>query len=162
MSNDIEQKKKALREELEQLKYEFKVELPKIIAEARGYGDLKENAEYHSARERQAFVQAQISRLVEQLAQFDNLKIADIPTDKVGYGSTVTLLEKDTGDMLEFTFVSSSEVNPSEGKISLSSPFGSALVNRTAGEDVEITVPAGKRFYFIKKLVTIHGETIEA
>ena len=162
MSNDIEQKKKALRDELEQLRYEFKVELPKAIAEARGYGDLKENAEYHSARERQAFVQARISQLAEQLTQFDNLKVADIPTDKVGYGSTVTLLEKDTGDMLEFTFVSSSEVNPSEGKISLSSPFGSALVNRTAGEDVEITVPAGKRFYFIKKLVTIHGETMEA
>ena len=162
MSNDIEQKKKALRDEIEQLRYEFKVELPKVIAEARSYGDLKENAEYHSARERQAFVQARISQLAEQLTQFDNLKVADIPTDKVGYGSTVTLFEKDTGDMLEFTFVSSSEVNPSEGKISLSSPFGAALVNKTAGEDVEITVPAGKRFYFIKKLVTIHGETIEA
>ena len=161
MSNDIEQKKKALKEELEQLKYEFKVELPKVIAAAREYGDLKENAEYHSARERQAFVQARISQLAEQLAQLDNLKIANIPVDKVGYGSTVTLLEKDTGDVVEFTFVPSSEVNPSEGKISLSSPFGSALLNRTAGEDVEITVPAGKRFYFIKKIVTIHGETIE-
>ena len=161
MSSDIEQKKKALKEEIEQLRYEFKVELPKIIAAAREYGDLKENAEYHSARERQGFVQARISQLAEQLAQFDNLKIANIPTDRVGYGSTVTLLEKETGDIVEFTFVSSSEVNPSEGKISLSSPFGSALLNKTAGEDVEITVPAGKRFYSIKKLVTIHGETIE-
>ena len=161
MSSDIEQKKKALKEEIEQLRYEFKVELPKVIAAAREYGDLKENAEYHSARERQGFVQARISQLAEQLAQFDNLKVANIPTDRVGYGSTVTLLEKETGDIVEFTFVSSSEVNPSEGKISLSSPFGSALLNKTAGEDVEITVPAGKRFYSIKKLVTIHGETIE-
>ncbi|MCL1910805.1 MAG: transcription elongation factor GreA [Leptospirales bacterium] len=161
MSSDIEQKKKALKEEIEQLRYEFKVELPKVIAAAREYGDLKENAEYHSARERQGFVQARISQLAEQLAQLDNIKIANIPTDRIGYGSTVTLLEKETGDVVEFTFVSSSEVNPSEGKISLSSPFGSALINKTAGEDVEITVPAGKRFYSIKKLVTIHGETIE-
>jgi transcription elongation factor GreA len=163
MSNDIdiEQKKKALKEELEQLKHEFKVELPKVIAQAREYGDLKENAEYHSARERQSFVQAKIGQVAEQLAQLDNLNISNIPTDKVGYGSTVTLVEKSSGDIVEFTFVSSNDVNPSEGKISLSTPYGTALLNKTAGEDIEITVPAGKRLYYLKKLVTIHGEKIE-
>ncbi|MDR3237838.1 MAG: transcription elongation factor GreA [Spirochaetia bacterium] len=161
MSNDIEQKKKALKEELEQLKYEFKVALPKVIAQAREYGDLKENAEYHSARERQSFVQAKIGQVSEQLAQLDNLDISNIPSDKVGYGSTVTLVEKSSGDVVEFTFVSSNDVDPAEGKISLSTPFGTALLNKTAGEDVEITVPAGKRLYYIKKLVTIHGEKIE-
>ena len=161
MSNSIEEKKKQLKEELEQLKYEFKIELPRVIAEARAYGDLKENAEYHAARERQSFVQARMGQVSEQLAQMNELDISNIPRDRVGYGSTVTVIDRNTGDSIEFTFVSSNEVNPSEGKISLSSPFGNALLNRTAGEDVEINVPAGKRQYFIEKLVTIHGEEFE-
>lgn len=162
MANDIERQKQALREELDQLKYEFKVELPKVIAGAREYGDLKENAEYHSARERQSFVQARIGQVTEQLAQLNELNISNIPKGKVGYGSTVTLLDKASNNVMEFTFVSSNEVNPSEGKISLSSPYGVALLNKTAGEDVEVEIPAGKRLFFLKKLVTIHGEVIES
>jgi transcription elongation factor GreA len=142
MSNDIELKKKQLKEELEQLKYDFKVELPKVIAEARAYGDLKENAEYHAARERQSFVQARIGQLSEQLAQLNDLNISNIPRDRIGYGSTVTVIDKGSGDPVSFTFVSSNEVNPSEGKISLSSPIGMALSNKTAGEEVQITIPA--------------------
>jgi transcription elongation factor GreA len=161
MSNDIELKKKQLKEELEQLKYEFKVELPKVIAEARAYGDLKENAEYHAARERQSFVQARIGQLSEQLAQLNDLNISNIPRDRIGYGSTVTVIDKGSGDPIRFTFVSSNEVNPSEGKISLSSPIGMALSNKTAGEEVQITIPAGKRIYYIEKIVTIHGDEIE-
>lgn len=159
--NTIENKKQALKDELEQLKYEFKVELPKIIASAREYGDLKENAEYHSARERQSFVQARIALLSEQLAQLNELDVANIPEDKIAYGSTVVLIDRDTDDESVFTFVSSNEVNPSQGKISLSSPFGAALLNKSAGEEVTINVPAGERHYYIKKVTTIHGNEIE-
>ena len=162
MSNDIEAKKEQLREELEQLKYEFKVDLPKRISEARAYGDLKENAEYHAARERQSFIQARISQLTEQLSQLNDLNVNNIPDAVVGYGSTVTVLDRNTDDRVEFTFVSSNEVNPSQGKISLSSPIGVALQNRKVGEEVEVTIPAGKRSYYIEKILTIHGTVYTA
>jgi len=157
MSNDLNEKKLKIKEELDQLQYEFKVELPKVIAVARAYGDLKENAEYHAARERQSFVQARIGQLAEMLAQLDSIDVSNLPKDKIGYGSTVTLYDIKDEESMVFTFVSPNEVNPSDGKISLSSPLGTALQNKTAGDEVEITIPAGKKKYFVEKLVTIHG-----
>ncbi len=161
MSIDLEAKKKELKAEIDKLNHEFKIELPKKIAEARAYGDLKENAEYHAARERQSFVKARISQLSDQLARLSDIDLANIPTDKIAYGSEVTVLDKVTEDTIEFRIVSSNEVNPSEGKISLSSPIGKALHNKGVGEEVEVVIPAGKRLYIVEKLVTIHGEVLE-
>jgi len=160
-SNEIDEKKKVIKAELDQLKYEFKIELPKVIAEARAYGDLKENAEYHAARERQSFVQARIGQLGQQLAQLNDIDLSSLPADRVGYGSTVTVISRDTDDRIEFTFVSSNEVNPSEGKISLSSPVGLALQNKTVGDEVQVVIPTGKRTYYLEKLVTLHGNELE-
>lgn len=157
MSNDLNEKKLKVKEELDQLQYEFKVELPKVIAVARAYGDLKENAEYHAARERQSFVQARIGQLAEMLAQLDSIDVSNLPQDKIGYGSTVTLYDISDEESIVFTFVSPNEVSPPDGKISLSSPLGTALQNKTAGDEVEITIPAGKKKYFVEKLVTMHG-----
>ncbi len=157
MSVDLNEKKLKIKEELDQLQYEFKVELPKVIAVARAYGDLKENAEYHAARERQSFVQARIGQLAEMLAQLDSIDVSNLPQDKIGFGSTVTLYDIKDEEKIVFTFVSPNEVSPSDGKISLSSPLGTALQNKTAGDEVEITIPAGKKKYFVEKLVTIHG-----
>jgi len=161
MSSDLESQKQKLREELGALKYEFKIDLPKRIAEARAYGDLKENAEYDAARERQAFVKARIAQITEQLSQLNSLNVSDLSENSIAYGSRVVLLDLDSDDRLEFVFVSSNEVNPSEGKISLSSPIGMALQNKTVGENVEVTIPAGKRRYYIEKLITIHGNVFE-
>jgi transcription elongation factor GreA len=161
MNDDIEARKQILKDELEHLKFEFKVELPKRIAEARAYGDIRENAEYESAKDRQAFVQARITQLSNQISQLGNLNVADIQKDKIGYGSTVTVFDLDDEENLTFIFVSTSEVKPSEGKISLSSPVGMALQNRVPGDIVEINIPAGKRRYRIDKIVTIHGDTFE-
>ncbi len=160
MSEELEEKKQVVRDELEKLKYEFKVDLPKRIAEAREYGDLKENAEYHAARERQSFVKARISQLTEQLNRLNDINLSDIPEDKVGYGSTVTVLDMNLDDEVVFTFVSSNEVNPSEGKISVSSPIGAAMQNKGIGEIVEVAIPAGKRKYLVQKIVTIHGNEL--
>ncbi len=157
MSDDLDKKKQKIKEELDQLQYEFKVELPKVIAVARAYGDLKENAEYHAARERQSFVRARIGQLAEQLAQLDNINLSNLPADKVGFGSSVVIYDYNEEERIEFIFVSPNEVDPAEGKISLSSPIGTALQNKMVGDKVEITIPAGKRKYFIEKLVTIHG-----
>ncbi|HSV95586.1 MAG TPA: transcription elongation factor GreA [Spirochaetota bacterium] len=161
MSDDIELKKRKMREELEQLKYEFKVELPRKIAEARAYGDLKENAEYHAAKERQSFLNALITRISSQLSQLSNLSVSDIAKDRIGFGSTVTVFDLESEETMEFTFVSPNEVKPAEGKISLSSPVGMALQNKCAGEEVEISIPAGKKRYRIERFTTMHGESFE-
>ncbi|MBP7582517.1 MAG: transcription elongation factor GreA [Spirochaetes bacterium] len=161
MSNGIEDQREQLRKELDKLKYEFKIELPKKIAEARAYGDLRENAEYHAARERQSFVKARIGQLSEQMIKLSNIDLSKIRTDCVGFGSTLVVLDRDSGKEMEFSFVSPNEINPSEGKISLSSPIGQALNNRTAGEEVEVNIPAGKRKFLIQKIITIHGNIFE-
>ncbi|TFH43842.1 MAG: transcription elongation factor GreA [Chrysiogenales bacterium] len=161
MSNDLEAKRQAVRDELEKLNHEYKVEIPKRIAEARTYGDLKENAEYHAARERQGFVQARISQLHAQLYQLKDMNIDEIVADRVGFGSRVSVVDLDSGDRIEFQFVAPDEVDPSAGRISLSSPIGAALQNKQAGEQAEALIPAGKRRYFVEKIVTIHGNKFE-
>ncbi len=152
--------KNKIREELDSLKHEFKVELPKKIAEAREYGDLKENAEYHAARERQGFVKARIAQLTNQLNQLNEMNVDEIPEDRVGYGSVVTVTDLDGDDEQVFTFVSQNEVNPSEGKLSLNSPFGVAMQNKSVGEEVQVNIPAGVRELKIVKIVTIHGNEL--
>ncbi len=161
MDESMEAKKAKIREELDQLKYEFKVDLPKRIAEARAYGDLKENAEYHAARERQGLVKAMIGQLSMQLSQLSNMNLADISKDKIGFGSTIVVKDIESEDHIEFTLVASNDVKPSEGKISASSPVGQALQNHTVGETVEITIPAGKRKYLIERFITVHGTVFE-
>ncbi len=161
MSKDLDTQKKELKEELAKLKHEFKVVLPKVIATARAFGDLKENAEYHAARERQSFVQGRITQLSKQFSALNNMNVSDIPKDKIAYGSQVCVIDLETDNRIEFNFVSSNEVNPSEGKISLSSPFGAALQNKNVGDEVEVTIPAGKKKYYIEKLITIHGDEFE-
>lgn len=161
MVSDLEAQKQSIRDETDRLNYELKVELPKRIAEARAFGDLKENAEYESARDRQGFVKARIGQLQAQMAQLSGLDISSISVDSIAYGSVVTVVNLDGGGNTTFTFVSSGEVNPAEGKISLSSPIGMALQNKTAGDTVEAVIPAGKRRFYIEKLVTIHGGVFE-
>jgi len=161
MPQNIDSKKDKLKQELEKLRYEFKVDLPKRIAEARAYGDLRENAEYDAARERQAFVKARIAQLSEQLSRLDYLKVNDIPDDSIAYGSRAMVIDIDSDDRIEFIMVSTDEVNPSEGKISSSSPIGAALTGKTAGDEVEVIIPAGKKRYYIEKVVTIHGNELE-
>jgi len=160
MSSSIEDKKKEIREEKEKLKYEYKVELPKRIAEARAFGDLKENAEYHAARERHSFVKARISQLNEHLSQLNEIDKSKIPKDKSGLGSTITIFDLDDEEEIEYTLVTPAEVDPNTGKLSTLSPIGKALNNRSSGEKVEVDIPAGKKRFQIKKIITIHGNEV--
>jgi transcription elongation factor GreA len=162
MSDNFDEKKKLIREELEALNYEFKIDLPKKISQARSYGDLKENADYHAAKERQSFIKAKMSQLNNQLSQLNNLDTSLVDVSKVGFGSKVTVIDLETKDRIEFTFVHPNEVKPAEGKISISSPIGAALSNHSVGEEVEALIPAGNRKYFIEKLITIHGKEFTA
>lgn len=138
-----------LMEELTHLKT---VERPKIIeriSTARDFGDLKENAEYAAAKERQGFLETKIMELEEKLAQAVVLDDKDIRTDKAYFGATITLKDLETDETLEYTLVSTAEANFDEGKISVESPVGKGLLGKEVGEIVDIAVPAGILTYQI-------------
>jgi len=162
MIDSIEQKKKAIHQEVEKLREEFYVELPKRIAEARSLGDLKENSEYDAARERQAFVKARIAQLSRVLAQYSEAAASPVEETKIGFGSVVVVLELNSNTRSEYTIVHPAEVDPCEGKISISSPVGRALQGRSAGEEVAVTVPAGEKKFLIEKITSLHGNVFTA
>lgn len=150
--------KKRLQDELQQLEYELKVHLPKEILKAREHGDLRENAEYKAAKERQSFLQARTAQLHRRLAALNMVNLDRIPRDKVGLGSTVNVVLVDSGEETVFEIVVAEEADPTIGRISPSSPIGKCLIGREEGEEVEVQVPSGKRRYEIRKLVTIHDQ----
>ena len=162
MIDAIEEKKKAIHQEVEKLREEFYVELPKRIAEARSLGDLKENSEYDAARERQAFVKARIGQLSRLLAQYSEAASSSKEENKIGFGSVVVVLELNSNTRSEYTIVHPAEVDPCEGRISISSPVGRALQGRCAGEEVAVTVPAGEKKLFIEKITSLHGTVFTA
>lgn len=130
--------------ELKNLK---EVERPKIVAEidvARSHGDLKENAEYHAAREKQAFIEARINELGIMLNNAQVIDPSSLPHDKVSFGSSVKILNLDTDKECVYTLVGSMESNPSKGLISVSSPIAKALMGKKIGDEVSITLPSGE------------------
>jgi transcription elongation factor GreA len=153
--------KKRLEDEMKALDYELKVELPKEILRAREYGDLRENAEYKAAKERQTYLQVRISQLQQRVAALSMMNLDRIPKDKVGLGSFVTLRETG-GDTIVYEIVTPEEADPTAGRISPSSPIGKCLLNHEEGDTVEVKVPAGTREYEVVKLVTIHDQDVAA
>jgi transcription elongation factor GreA len=150
--------KKRLEEEIRTLDYELKIQLPKEIQKAREYGDLRENAEYKAAKERQTYLQARIGQLSTRLAALSMMNMDRIPKDKVGLGSTVTLRETASGDRIVYDIVTPEEADPTQGRISPSSPIGKSLLNHEEGDVVEVRVPSGTKEYEITRLVTIHDQ----
>ena len=150
--------KKRLQDEIQQLDYELKVHLPKEILKAREHGDLRENAEYKTAKERQSFLQARVAQLHRRLAAINMVNLDRIPRDKVGLGSTVSVRHEETGDETVFEIVVPEDSDPTIGRISPSSPIGKCLLGHEVGDSVEVRVPAGAKTYEITKLVTIHDQ----
>lgn len=146
-----------LAEGYEQLTAELKVlraERPKIvdaIEEARAHGDLSENAEYHAAKERQGQVEAQISDLEDRVSRAQIIDPSTLTGNKVVFGATVTLLDEDDKPV-KYQIVGQTEANASNGRISYNSPIARALIGKEVGEEVEVTVPAGDKFYLVKKI----------
>lgn len=153
--NDI---KKRLEDEMKTLDYELKVELPKEILRAREYGDLRENAEYKAAKERQTYLQVRISQLQQRIAALSMMNVDRIPRDKVGLGSTVTLKDTASGATLVYDIVTPEEADPTKGRISPSSPIGKCLLGAEEGDVVEVKVPSGEKEYEVLKLITIHDQ----
>ncbi len=150
--------KKRLEDEIQKLDYELKVQLPKEILRAREHGDLRENAEYKAAKERQSFLQARIEQMHRRLAALSLVNLDKIPRDKVGLGSLVTVKQEDTGDEIVYEIVVPEDADPTIGRISPSSPIGKQLLNHEEGDSVVVRVPSGSKSYEVVKLVTIHDQ----
>ena len=136
----------VMREELRKLKNEDRPRVIAAIAEAREHGDLKENAEYHAAREEQGFIEARIKDFESKLSNAQIIDITEIPhTGKVIFGVTVLLSDEDTGEELTYQIVGDDEADIKHGKISISSPIARALIGKMEGDVVTVKAPGGDR-----------------
>jgi len=156
MSDPIAKIKQKLQKEIDALSHELNVELPKEIAVARAHGDLSENAEYKSAKERQSYVNAKIGHLKKRMGDLGMLNLSNIPRDRSGYGSWLTVLDVQRNVKIEYKLVSTEEADAEKGLISTNSPIGKALLNRRVGDEIEVATPAGKKEFEVVRLTTIH------
>lgn len=145
-----------LEEELKALERELTVDLPREIKTAVAMGDLRENAEYHAALERQRFVRARIGQLRGRLSELGTMNLEKIPRDRVGLGSSMTLLDLDTDLELTYELVIPELANLDKGLVSIASPIGRGLMGKREGETVSIEVPSGTKQYEILTVRTIH------
>ena len=145
-----------LREELKQLKNVDRPRISQAIAEARAHGDLKENAEYHAAKEEQGLSEARI-RDIE--AKLSNAQIIDIkslpPSDKVIFGTTVVLYDVDTEEELRYRIVGDDEADISAGMLSVSAPIARAIIGKREGDEVDVQTPGGQKTYEISEVLYI-------
>ena len=148
---------KKFEDEIHQLEKELKTELPLEIKRARELGDLRENAEYHAAKERQRLVESRISLLKKRVSDIHLMNLDKVPRDKVGFGSTVHLKDVQ-GSMTVYQLVMPEDADVEHGLISTASPIGRALLNREEGDEVVVTTPSGSRKFEVVKLVTIHHD----
>jgi len=145
-----------IERELAEFKRELSIELPRQLEEARAHGDLKENAEYHAAKERQGMLNARIAALEDRLARLSMYSIASIPKGVVGYGSRIEIEDAESGESFSYELVFAEESDPARGLISISSPTGQAMLRREIGHQVTVVTPSGKRSFEIVDVVTIH------
>ena len=148
--------KDQLTAELKLLEHEFRVELPKEIKTAVAMGDLRENAEYHAALERQTYVRARIGQLRERLGTLNSINLAQLPHDRAGLGSRLSLLDLDTDKELSYELVFPEVANLKQGLIYIASPIGRSLVGKQAGDEVAITTPSGSKRFEVLGLETAH------
>ncbi len=141
-----------LRKELDEMKNVKRAEIQEAIATARAHGDLKENAEYHAAREAQGLLEAKIRQLEDKLARTEIVDSANIPTDAVHFGAKVEMEDLETGDIENYEIVGAGDDYPINGKILVSSPFAQAMLERKVNEEVEVHAPMGVLKFKILKI----------
>jgi transcription elongation factor GreA len=138
-----------LMEELKRLKGVERPRLVQEIEEARGHGDLSENAEFHAAKERQSLLDVQIREIEDRLARAQVIEVSKLSGDKVVFGATVSLADGDTGEKVVYQIVGDHEAEPKNGKISISSPVARALIGKSEGDEVQVRTPTGVRSFEI-------------
>jgi transcription elongation factor GreA len=143
----------ALSKELENLKRVERPQNIKAIEEARAHGDLSENAEFTAAKERQGFIEGRIGELGFKLANADVINIDNLPRDRAVFGTKVLLENLDTGEEVEYQLVGSDESDIENGRISVSSPLGQAILGKKPGDELTLEVPGGKRLYELVEIL---------
>lgn len=155
MSDSIPMTEEGYRRLQEELKTLIRVERPKVvqdIAEARSHGDLSENAEYDAAKDRQGFIEGRIQELNDKVARAQVINPAAINSEKIVFGATVTLVDVDTDNEVTYKIVGEDEADVKQGKISITSPVGRAMIGHQCDEEVQIRVPSGIKVYEITNI----------
>jgi len=143
---------KKLSVELEQLKTHERGNIAAIIDEARAQGDLKENAEYHAAKDEQGLMEARIAELTDVVGRAQVVDPATLAHTRISFGSTVELVDQSTDEEVTYTIVGGQESNPGKGFISIASPMAKVLLGKEEGDEVSISLPAGKKMYDIEEV----------
>ncbi|MGI9627948.1 MAG: GreA/GreB family elongation factor [Longimicrobiales bacterium] len=151
----LEEIKQKLEDEIAALTTELNVELPHRIEKAVELGDLRENAEYKSALERQQFVQARIGHLAKRMSELSKIDVNDLSADRVGFGSKVKVKDLAQDEVVTFTIVAGDFMDLEAGHISLASPIGRGLLGSKKGEEVAVELPVGERKFKIMELSTL-------
>ena len=158
MLRDVKQK---LEEEMQRIEHELRVTLPKEIQTALGQGDLSENAEYESAKNRQSTIQARFAQIQKRLADLSRIDVTGVPKDRAGLGSEVTVENLESGEEILYTLVIPELADGNKSFVSMASPVGKALMNRRVGDTVTITIPRGTLEYEVRRIVTLSGDVLE-
>jgi transcription elongation factor GreA len=159
--NMIDDLRNKLQAEVERLNHEISFVLPKEIEKARAHGDLRENSEFKAALERQQFAQARLSHLRLRLSKLSSVREQDIPRDRVGFGSRVTVQDMDTKRKEIYSLTLGEFIEGDDGDempVSMASPLGKALLGAQVGQALTITLPMGKRRLKIVALETVHDK----
>ena len=151
----LEQIRSQIEAEMAELMHELSVDLPARIKIAREHGDLRENAEFKAAKERQGFVEARLNHLTTRMTELSKIDVTDMAYDKVGFGSTVMIHDIDMGEDFTFTITAGDFIDLDAGQVSLASPIGQGLLGAGEGEEVTIRLPAGERQYKVLELSTL-------
>ena len=153
--------KQKLEEEMQRIEHELRVTLPKEIQTALGQGDLSENAEYESAKNRQSTIQARFAQIQKRLADLSRIDVTGVPKDRAGLGSEVTVENLESGEEILYTLVIPELADGNKSFVSMASPVGKALMNRRVGDAVTITIPRGTLEYEVRRIVTLSGDVLE-
>ena len=154
----MKEARQKLQEELRLLERELRVELPQEIKKALAMGDLRENAEYHAALERQSFVKARMGQLRTRLTELGMINMANVPKDRAGLGSSLTVLDLDQDVEITWELVVPEVADLDRGLISIASPIGRGLVGKCPGDEVTIDIPSGRRRFEVLELRTMHDK----
>jgi transcription elongation factor GreA len=158
MTDPAEKIRKKLQDEIKVLEHELHNDLPKEIMVARAHGDLKENAEYKYAKERQSFVSARLGQLHQRMADLSMLNLNNLPKDRAAYGSRIVVVDIVKSTKIEYRLVTVEEADATQGLISTTSPIGRALLGKKVGDEVSVTTPSGVKEYEVVELFTIYEE----
>jgi transcription elongation factor GreA len=142
-----------LQEELKALKAIERPQVIRALEEARAHGDLSENAEYHAAKERQAFIEGRVAELEDKIARAEVIDVSKLSGSVVRFGATVTLIDEDTDEKATYQIVGADEGDIANGLLSITAPLARALIGKTKGDAVEVSTPSGSKAYEITRVV---------